>query len=243
MPPAKAKQQDLTVSPTRTGHLLSNIETPRKTVKTTIAIRNQNSKAFAIDADIVEIEGFTCGVHRNVKGNGWACTFVGKAIAAAVITGGTKAAVVELATSRIQRAGVEAVQAKLDLVPDAEPIEGLPRWEAPAKEAPTVNVTQIINAISDRSGVSSEIIARVICSKGKNAGRLLATCPPVFGPKADPAGAAVWLGLQPNPWKVSVGKILFLPKEQQEVCVQLGKIKWPAWLDSDKAALVAFGVW
>lgn len=212
-------------------------------MKTTIAIRNQNSKAFAIDADIVQIEGFTCGVHRNVAGNGWACTFVGKAIAAAIITGGTKQSVIDLATSRIQRAGVEGVKAKLALVEDAPALEGLPRWEAPVKEAPTVNIQSIINAISDRSGVSSEIVRRVICSKGKNQGRLLAACPPVFGPKKDPVAAAVWLGLQPNPFKVSVGKVLFLDKENQELALRLGKIKWPAWLDSDRAALESFGVW
>lgn len=39
-------------------------------MKTLIAVKNQNNVAFATEADIVDIHGFSIGIHRNIKNNG-----------------------------------------------------------------------------------------------------------------------------------------------------------------------------
>ena len=204
--------------------------------KSTIAIKNLNGKSFAIDAEITTIHGFTIGVHRSVKGSGWAATFVGKAIAAAVISGGTKQAVLDLATSRIERAGASVVQAKLDALPDAEPLEGLPRWEAPVKvTVETANIDGIVKIIGDRVDLNDGERLAVRNALNSRTGRLKAKAP------SDDWSKAAWNGLQPNAWKIQFSAC-FLRGEPADLLAKLSKHSWPVALDKDLSTLRALGV-
>ena len=209
--------------------------------KTTIAI-NLGHKFVAIEAELVGIKGITLALHKTPGKSSWSVSDprTGLAIHRKAVT---KEAALHEAAVKIGKAGVQAVQNTINTTAKAPAVDTLEAYVAPVKQAPTINPAAVCCNISEVSGVDVTIIRRVICSKGKNIGRLLGTCPPVFGPKADKVAAAVWLGLQPNPFKVSVGKVLFLDKENQELALRLGKIKWPSWLDSDRAALESFGVW
>lgn len=210
-------------------------------MKTTIAIQFGNGFK-AIKAEKLDIHGIPCAVHKAPSGNGWNVTFIQVGLAA-VSHQRTKAYAIEYATDRIVRTGTDKVQALLLKQKTAPPVEGLEEHVRVIEEKTTVDVESIIAELAKRADVSAAVVKRIICPKGKNTGRLIAKCPPVFGPKADTEGAAVWLGLQPNPYKVSVGKVLFLPRELQETCTRLAAIKWPSWLDSDRANLESFGVW
>lgn len=225
-----------------TSTFYKNIEPLRKTVKTTIAI-NLGHKFVAIEAETIEILQIPLALHTRPGHNTWNITDPRSGFALTTNKPTREAARFDVVI-KIGTAGRDKVLSLIGAAPAAPAVETLQSYEAPVKPtAPTINVAAICETLAEKSGVDIAIIRRVISSKGKNAGRLLAACPPVFGPKKDPAAAAVWLGLQPNPFKVSVGKVLFLDKENQELTLRLGKIKWPAWLDADKAALVSFGVW
>jgi hypothetical protein len=56
------------------------------------------------------------------------------------------------------------------------------------------------------------------------------------------AGAA-WQGMQPNPWKISVGAFMFTTDEGQGLTEKLSRYRWPACLDIDAHKLAEMGVW
>ena len=209
-------------------------------MKTTIAI-NIGHKFAAIKAEQISILGIPAGVHRRINKTGWAVTHIGTGLVLA--KGVSRLEAIASANVRVAHVGVDNVKDQIAKAEPAPAVDTLEAYVAPAKIENTVDRDAIISAIATRGQIDPAIVARIICSKGKNKGRLIATCPPIFGPKADKEAAAVWLGIQPNPFKVSVGKVLFLSFDLQELTLQLGKIEWPAWLDADKASLVALGVW
>jgi hypothetical protein len=203
---------------------------------------NLGSKFVAIEAEAVDIHGIPCAVHKGINKPGWSVSSVERGVAL-ISKATSKALAIESARGAVgfRKQDVVLGLAKYPKVPDVATLED---YVKPAKpSAPTINVAAIITAIAQRGGIAEDLVARVICKQGKNRGRLISKCPPVFGPKKDPQAAAVWLGIQPNPFKVSPGKVLFLDNASQELCLRLGQIKWPGWLDADRAALESFGVW
>lgn len=86
-------------------------------------------------------------------------------------------------------------------------------------------------------------VERVICTRGKNRGRLLRSCPPGWGDKADPLAAGAWTGLQPNHYRIGAFRLVLLPREAQALAVKLATYQWPSWLDASRAKLEAAGVW
>jgi len=210
-------------------------------MKTTIAI-NIGHKFVAIEAELIGIAGITLALHKTPSKSGWSVTDPKSGVAIHSCAETTEEARYAAAI-KIGNYGVQALINKLATLSKAPPVDACEPYVAPAKLEKSIDHNSVIANIALVGNIDPAIVARVICSKGKNKGRLISTCPPVFGPKADKQAAAVWLGIQPNPFKVSVGKVLFLDKENQELCCRLGKIKWPAWLDADKASLVGLGVW
>lgn len=94
---------------------------------------------------------------------------------------------------------------------------------------------------SGRVAVDYAALQRVVCSRGRNAGRLLATCPAIWGPNADHAAAAIWMGMQPNPWKMKFSAVM-LPEPHKSTMYALSRFKFPRWLDKDLSALAGMGV-
>ena len=62
-------------------------------------------------------------------------------------------------------------------------------------------------------------------------------------PRGNPWALAVWIGCQPNPHKVPVGRLMLMEDEPKAVCLQLSQFAWPAALDPDMNALVRMGTW
>ena len=95
---------------------------------------------------------------------------------------------------------------------------------------------------------TSRIVAAVlaaIATKGKNAGRLLAKCPP-----SETDAAAAWQAcmMHSNPYKVGMITIMLFTEDQRYIyaavgaALATGKIDVRN-LDRDRAALESLGVW
>lgn len=205
-------------------------------MKTTIAIKNENQKAFAIEADLIEIHGISCGVHRSIKNTGWAVTVVGVGIALAVVTGQTKQYVINLATERVERAGAESVKAQLAALPLAPAVETLPKWEAPVKEpALKADIDTIVKTIGDVVNLNEGERLAVRNALNSRTGQLKAKAP------SDDWSKAAWNGLQPNAWKIQFSAC-FLRGEPADLLSKLSKHSWPVALDKDLHTLRKLGV-
>ena len=111
------------------------------------------------------------------------------------------------------------------------------------KNPVNITIAAAIAAACNLSPDERDAVARAIASRGKHAGRLLARCPADWGPRRDPLAAAAWLGLQPNPWRIFVGRVILQTEEQTLLFSKLAGRPWPVQLDRDAAALSAAGVW
>jgi len=69
--------------------------------------------------------------------------------------------------------------------------------------------------------------------------RLLKKAPSAM---SDPLAFAAWNGLQPNPYKLSIGGCLFLDAEASTFVRDLSTVKWPASFDKDMSALRGLGL-
>ena len=63
-------------------------------------------------------------------------------------------------------------------------------------------------------------------------------------PKRDNTLArAVWLAIQPNVYKISIGSVLMLSDDERATHDKLNKISFPSSLDKDMINLQNMGVW
>lgn len=182
-----------------------------------------------------------CSIHKSIGRAGWSVTAARCGIV--ICRGKTKPeALGKLA--EIVETRHETLVKHVNAQPAAPSLESLPEYKAPAKgEVSKVDVEKIVVAIADRAGLNEDerkAVRRALAGHGKNAGRLLAKSPSAF---TDPAGCAAWQGLQPNPFKTSIVSCLYLRGEAKDLLLKLAALKWPAWLDADKAALINLGVW
>lgn len=96
------------------------------------------------------------------------------------------------------------------------------------------------------SETAAQAIYDAVAKRGKNKGQLLANCPP-----SNTLAAAAWQAamLTCNPYKASIGAILFFTDEQRAVYREVEKIfdLMPRGaikqLDRDRATLERLGVW
>lgn len=189
---------------------------------------------FLIEASPVAVCGLDLAIHRTPgKPGQWtiSCPRCGLALG----HGDTRENAVTSLAERIDRTGAEKTAALLAAQPDAEP--AAVRYEQPVREKAAVDVRAIAAAIAERAGVPVALAEAVLATKGKNAGRLLARCP-----QGD-FESALWLAVQPNPFKVGIGRVLFLRGAARELFDRVSRLRWPVWLDSDASALVNLGVW
>jgi hypothetical protein len=96
------------------------------------------------------------------------------------------------------------------------------------------------------SVIARDALAGAYAGRGKNRGQLLAKCP-----RSDTLAAAAWQGamLSCNPFKVSIGAILFMTAEQravhEEVLAHFNAMPaaYRLMADRDREALEKLGVW
>jgi hypothetical protein len=100
----------------------------------------------------------------------------------------------------------------------------------------------VLSAIANRAELTETergYLWGAIVTRGNRAGQLK---------RRMPSGAcglsqAAWLGVQPNPWKVSFSALVFLRGDEKALYEKLARFNWPGWLDQDRAELVSLGVW
>lgn len=98
-----------------------------------------------------------------------------------------------------------------------------------------------MTTLSDKAAAA---LQAAVASKGKSKGLLLAKAPP-----SRTLAYAAWMGAQIvcNPFKVSIGGVMFLSDEQREVYREveaaLSGVRPRPRLDSDRNALESLGVW
>lgn len=216
-----------------------------KTNHQKIAVNNGQTFLAVPVTGSCNILGIELVLHKAINKAGWSLTdhHTGLAIVAGWNKGGVEGVKAE-AQRRIALKGSAAVRSLILQQPAAPPVETLADYVlSPKPTTEKVNVVRIIEALAKATDLPQELVARVIRKSGKHAGRLLDKCPAVFGANADAEAAAVWLGIQPNPFKVSVYKVLSLSGANRDLTLRLSKKMFPAWLDSDKAKLIDLGVW
>jgi hypothetical protein len=211
-------------------------------MKTTIAV-NLGHKFVAIEAEIIEVLGFTIGIHKTVNSNGWTGTHTGTGIAFCSRRK-NRLDCIERVTDLITRRGVDKVREQIQKLaptpaPAVETLEAhVVKVKAPAAKA---DIPAIVAAINNTVPLSDREKAAVVTALNSRTGQLKAKSPSAFD--GDGLACAAWQGLQPNAFKVSVGACLFLHGESRDLFERLSKVRWPAALDKDKAALVALGAW
>lgn len=199
-------------------------------------------------------------IHRSINGRDWCATSTvcGRAIA----TGRTRDDAEQVAREKIS--GCEDIHkliakaAKANPMPaTGTPVEKLPGYVKPrTKKAPAATKDRTTGKPVDIAAIARKVaeialldedeeaaVQRALSGAGANRGRLLATCPAIFGRGADAMAAAAWLGLQPNPWKCSVAKTMLLTGKARTLVTKLAARSWPTWLDKDAATLDRLGVW
>lgn len=82
---------------------------------------------------------------------------------------------------------------------------------------------------------------RAFSSRGKRRGYLLSRAPSA---DIDPMGFAAWQGMQPNPYKLSIGGAIMLREpESREFMRILSRYRFPGCLDYDRDQLEKMGAW
>lgn len=95
-----------------------------------------------------------------------------------------------------------------------------------------------MTTISDKAATA---LKAAVATRGKHKGQLLAKCPP-----SNTLAAAAWQGavMAINPYKVSIGAVLFMSSEQKAIFHEVeAALKGCIHLDRDRSALQALGVW
>lgn len=211
-------------------------------MKTTIAI-NIGHSFVAIEANITEVLGIPVGIHKTIDKHGWSVTDLSTGIALAK-SSISRAEAVTLANLRVSTATVEAVKAKLAAFP-AAPATNTLKHHCPVvkPKAVKINIPTIVEAIHNTVPLTEREQAAVVTALNSRTGQLKAKSPSAFGTTHEQLACAAWQGLQPNGYKIGTFSCICLRGEARELFEKLSKVRWPAALDKDKAALVAIGAW
>jgi hypothetical protein len=212
-------------------------------MKTKIAI-NLGHKFVAIEAFPITIEGLDLALHKTLGKSGWTITHPGTGVALGK-SSISKQEVENLAYQRIvTNGGAENVLVKLAQLPKAPAVETLelhkPVVKAPAAKA---DIPAIVAAIHNTVPLTDREKAAVVTALNSRTGQLKAKSPSAFGNADEQLACAAWQGLQPNGYKVGIFSCISLRGEAKDLFERLSKVRWPAALDKDKAALVALGAW
>jgi hypothetical protein len=211
-------------------------------MKTTIAV-NLGHKFVALEAELSDILGIKVGVHKTLNKSGWTVTEISTGFALAK-SSVSRVEAVALANVRIATATPDKVRDLLAKQPKAPAVETLEAHVVKVKPKTTLSdIASILDAIHNTVPLSDRERTAVFQALNSRTGQLKAKSPSAFGTPEERLACAAWQGLQPNAFKVSIYSAIYLKGEARDLFDRLVKIKWPAALDKDKAALVALGAW
>ena len=103
----------------------------------------------------------------------------------------------------------------------------------------TETVIAVVQGKVELSDDEKTGILKAFSSRGKYAGYLKKDCPK----RDNTLARAVWLAIQPNVYKISIGSVFMLPDNERATHDKLNKFDFPAMLDKDMQALQNMGVW
>jgi hypothetical protein len=211
-------------------------------MKTTIAI-NLGHSFVAIEATLISCGAIAAALHKAVGKKGWTVTDPRTGLAFC-----REYPTALAATSRfadlVTRRGEASVQAFLAKHESAPAVETLKAYAAPVKpKAVKADIPAIVEAVHNTVPLTEREQAAVVTALNSRTGQLKAKSPSAFGDADEQLACAAWQGLQPNGYKIGTLSCICLRGEARELFDKLAKVRWPAALDKDKAALVAIGAW
>lgn len=114
-----------------------------------------------------------------------------------------------------------------------------PKVSRVAKAVMKLDVADAIIAMAEKVGdpLCDDAKGGILRALSSTNGKLKAKAP------TGPWAKAAWLGIQPNPFKISVGACLMLPQPQRALLERLSAIRFPSALDADREALERMGAW
>lgn len=196
-------------------------------------------KYAAIEAEPLKIAGIPLAIHKSVRGKGWTISDPGSGYALG--HGETKEKARYAVAIKIgSQDGAKLVQARLSELRKAPEPHTVQAFRRPT---PVVKAGADIRAIIDHvdkavGGLTEQERGAVARALNTTTGRLKAKCPPGLT-----LAAAAWQGLQPNPHKVSVGRVMLFKGESRDLIDKLTRVQWPAEFDKDMHALKKMGAW
>lgn len=209
----------------------------------------QTAKGYqAVESKPINILGLELVTHKSPSetlAKGYCHAVTDPATGLALARASTKAAAISLAHDRIARNGADKVRDLLASKEAAPPVEDLPVWTAPERNAPAkADVENIVALISKTvGGLTDREKTAVSRALNSRTGQLKAKSPSAFGDADEALAAAAWQGIQPNGYKVGIVSVFSLRGEARDLYDKLSKVQWPTTFDKDKLALVSAGVW
>jgi hypothetical protein len=215
--------------------------TNKNQIEISVAVNSQQWRK--VQARLIPNLGPTpVALHRTLNRPGWSLTAT--VCGWVICRGPTQQACLqnyrELLTTRSEL----EILTRVSQVPPAPGPDGLALVEKEARNfQPKWAAEDVADAITARAGLTPterEAVLRALSKAGRTVGRLLKNPPVGY---RDSLAQAAWNGLQPNPYKIQTGSILFARGEDEILLKKLLAKTWPVWLDTDAAALVDLGVW
>ena len=202
-------------------------------MKKEIVIVTNRQGAIAVPASIIVhpnpvIE--EVGIHKTVGGRDWSITHVrtGRRFLSRPTR---KAAIAWAGEFNLTDEQTEILK-RTESAPPLKDANPLPKPEP--KTRPDIDA--IIDAVSQVVTLNDRERKAVRDALSSRSGRLKASAP------VESWAKAAWNGLQPNPWKLQVASVMFLPDGPRAFHDRLSEFKWPVALDKDIEALSRMGV-
>lgn len=204
----------------------------------------------AIDAWVTTIEGCKVAVHRDPRRvTHWSVSDVATGLR---VLGGksctTRPAALAAAKERILKHGVAAYKRAVEnnpAAPDPKTVEPM-EVKPPPPAVRMIDVKALAHKIARvvPGGLEEKEVEAVGRALSRLNGKLKSKCPSAY---SDPMAAAAWQGLQPNTFKVTMGKTFVIRNLEDPapriLFDKLFAINWPTVLDKDAEALKEMGVW
>ena len=170
------------------------------------------------------------GIHKTVGGRDWSITHV--RTGRRFLSRPTRKAAIAWAEEFNLTEGQIEILKGTESAPPLEEANPLPKPES----KPRPDIDAIVDAVNQVVTLSDRERKAVRDALSSRSGKLKANAP------VESWAKAAWNGLQPNPWKIQIGALMLLPKEERSLCNRLSEHAWPVALDKDIEALTRMGV-
>lgn len=88
--------------------------------------------------------------------------------------------------------------------------------------------------------VELNALAKCFGQRGKYKGYLTRKAP---NSRQYPLANAIYNAITPNPYKMQICNLMFMPDDCRETYNKLSRFNYPTWLDYDREALTKMGAW